>query len=422
MSADPDHAKNPPMPIRPVLILGASTRAAAHSALRAGLSPICADMFADRDLVACARVLEVGDYPQGLVAAAATAPPAPWMYTGGLENHPRIVDQVSKTRPLWGNAGDVLRRIRDPWNVAGLLVEHGLPACRAWPRDGTPPAADWRWMLKPLRGAAGRGIRIWEDYRSELTTLHEPHYFQERRVGVPISALFLALPDRTIRLGVARQLVGMQEVHAPPFAWCGTIAPVELPVGTEATITRIGDLLARQTGLRGLFGCDFIVEVGTPWLTEVNPRYPASTEIIERVLRVPLLDWHRRACESFGDSGRPFVDSIAGDTRAKSSPGTPSRKHCTGVIGKIVVYAGRDVVAPDALRFVHRRSHGHDSGEFDGALPYMADIAAPGTRIACGQPISTLFARAASEPECLAKLVRRAKRFESQCNKTKPGG
>ena len=53
-----------------VLILGASTRAAAQSAIRAGLRPICADLFADLDLRDCARVLDVDDYPHGLAAAA----------------------------------------------------------------------------------------------------------------------------------------------------------------------------------------------------------------------------------------------------------------------------------------------------------------------------------------------------------------
>jgi hypothetical protein len=88
-----------------VLILGASTRAAAQSAIRAGLHPICADLFADLDLRGCAQVLEVADYPRGLVAAAASAPACPWMYTGGLENQPGIVARISKSRPFqitWG--------------------------------------------------------------------------------------------------------------------------------------------------------------------------------------------------------------------------------------------------------------------------------------------------------------------------------
>src|SRR4029079_4231062 len=100
-----------------LLILGASTRAAAQSAIRAEFRPICGDLFAALDLRACARVLDVPDYPRGLVAAAAAAPECPWIYTGGLENHPALVDRISETRPLWGNDGAALRRIRNPWSV-----------------------------------------------------------------------------------------------------------------------------------------------------------------------------------------------------------------------------------------------------------------------------------------------------------------
>ena len=346
------------------------------------------------------------------MTAAALAPPASWFYTGGLENHPRIVEQVSKSRPLWGNPGGVLRRIRDPWHVAALLDATGLPACRVWPRGSPYPATDGNWMLKPLRGAAGRGIHIWDD--CEYATLREPHYFQERRSGAPVSALFLALPRRTTLLGVARQLVGLKEVHAPPFAWCGAITPINMPVETNNIIERIGAVLAEQTRLRGLFGCDFLIGGGVPWLTEVNPRYPASTELFEHFSGVPLLDWHRQACEDFDNSEGmlelPTVDDMADPMPA----GQASTQHRAGVVGKVILYAERDLIIPDAMRFVDGACHGQTLRLYD-ELPYMADIPAPGARIARGQPICTLFARAASESACLVKLVRRAARFEAQC-------
>src|SRR5262245_48368054 len=122
-------------PQQPVLIVGASTRAAAQSALRAGLVPICADLFAGLDLPACARVLEVPDYPQGLAAAAAQVPDCPWMYTGGMENHPELVARISKSRRLWGNGPEVVRRVRDPWLLGEMLAQAGLPALRVWPRE-----------------------------------------------------------------------------------------------------------------------------------------------------------------------------------------------------------------------------------------------------------------------------------------------
>jgi predicted ATP-grasp superfamily ATP-dependent carboligase len=265
-----------------------------------------------------------------------------------------------------------------------------------------------------LRGAAGRGICIWEGGGSEHATLDEPHYFQERRRGVPISGLFLAVPGKTTLLGITRQLVGVQEVHAPPFAWCGTIVPVETPVETTSMIDRIGAVLAQDAGLRGLFGCDFILDDDKPWLTEVNPRYPASTELFEHVLHAPLLGWHRRACEGADDFQRLFGMPTAGDMTARLSAMRSATGPGGAVVGKIVLYASRDVVAADCMRFVQRpRLHAIESHEF-GALPYLADIAAPGARIARGQPICTLFARAASESECLGKLVRRAARFEAR--------
>src|SRR5437588_10415493 len=97
-----------------LLRLGASTRAAAFSALRAGLGPWCADLFADADLQARCPVFRSapGSYPQGFVKAAEQGPPGPWLYTGGLENRPALVRQIAAMRPLWGNDEEVLRKVR----------------------------------------------------------------------------------------------------------------------------------------------------------------------------------------------------------------------------------------------------------------------------------------------------------------------
>jgi len=388
-----------------ILILGASTRAAAHSAIRAGLRPICGDLFADLDLRKCAHVVEVAQYPHGLAAAAATVPPCPWMYTGGLENHPRLVGRISEARPLWGNGPAVLRRIRDPWHVHQLLDNARLPALRVWRCEAAPPPADGTWMQKPLHGAAGRGIRVWDHDTASRAPLLEAHFFQERRAGTPVSAIFLATPQNTLLVGTSRQLVGMREVHAPPFAWCGTITPIQLPDAVVSTIRNIGETLGREAGLRGLFGCDFLVEAEQAWLTEVNPRYPASTELVERALRVPLLDWHRRACEAF------VVPRSGGFHPVPPEGGTTN----AAILGKIVLYASRDTVAPDLTRFIYQPSSwvasdevGHDS------LPYLADIPTPGQSISRGQPICTLFARAQSEAQCLARLIRRVARLETR--------
>src|SRR5262245_65865579 len=104
------------MDVDRLLILGASARAAAFSALRAGLEPWCADLFVDADLgcrCAAHRVAALG-YPEALEELARQAPPAPWLYTGGMEHYPDLVDRIAKRRPLWGNLGEVLRLARSP--------------------------------------------------------------------------------------------------------------------------------------------------------------------------------------------------------------------------------------------------------------------------------------------------------------------
>jgi uncharacterized protein len=376
-------------------------------------------MFADLDLRTCAQVFEVADYPLGLVAAAASAVSCPWMYTGGLENHPGIVARISRSRSLWGNEPEVLLRIRDPWYVQELLLQRGLPALRVWPGRAAPPPADGTWMLKPRHGAAGRGIRVWDRRAADPSSPPGAIYFQERRPGSPVSALYLAAPQHTHLLGATRQLVGLEEVHAPPFAWCGTITPIRLPDHIIATMRCIGECLGSPAGLRGLFGCDFLVDDEQAWLTEINPRYPASTELLEYALQAPLLHWHRRACEAFLDGGKFVVPSLlvvppSGGRRAVPPEGGTTSP---AILGKIVLYAPRDLIAPDVTRFASHPSRWLDGiGARERSLPYLADIPLPDQPIARGQPVCTLFARATSEAKCVAKLLRRAARFELQFN------
>src|SRR5947209_1481935 len=112
-----------------LILVGASVRAAAASALRAGLRPWCLDLFGDADLRAMAPSYRcpAGEYPRGLLPIFREAPEAPWLYTGGLENHPNLVRELAALRPLWGNGPYELAAVRSPFRLARLLDEEGLP-------------------------------------------------------------------------------------------------------------------------------------------------------------------------------------------------------------------------------------------------------------------------------------------------------
>src|ERR1700685_729887 len=212
------------------MIFGASGRSAAESALRAGVRPVCADLFADEARREIAEILPVDAYPSGLVEAVAQAPDVPWIYTGALENRPGLLAQLGGLGTLWGNPADVVRAVRNPFRLHAVLEGSRLPAL-AVRRKSLPPPADGSWLLKPRQGSAGRGIRVWQAPLASAASTrgwNEPIYFQKRAAGLPISALFLATAAGTALVGTSDQLIGLEDLLgcASPFTFCGAWGPV----------------------------------------------------------------------------------------------------------------------------------------------------------------------------------------------------
>ena len=198
-----------------LIIVGASARAAAFSALRAGLRPWCLDLFADADLQArCpVEVIPFEQYPRSLPQRIAAAPPGPWLYTGGLENRPAIVRRIARDRPLLGNDADVLRLVRDPVWLAKRFRTAGVPH----PEVRMTEPSSGTWLAKPRAGAGGAGIRAWQ--RGE--PLPQRLYFQEFIAGPSCAAVY----DGPRLLGVTDQLVGEAWLGAGRFHYCGSIGP-----------------------------------------------------------------------------------------------------------------------------------------------------------------------------------------------------
>ena len=346
----------------PIIIVGASTRAAAWSALRAGYRPYCVDLFADTDLLAVAEVRRcpIQDYPNDLVRLTEGYPDAPLLYTGGLENHPEVVARLERRFELLGESADTLRRVRCPFTLHDGLTAAGLPALRV---GREPGEVGGEVLAKPLRGTGGSGI-------TSLTQASDSRcYSQEFKPGRPMSTLFL--PGDSEPWATTRQLIGEPWLNAKPFQYCGNIGPVATDAETRARLTGIGRLLRQEFGVRGLFGVDWIDAPGGPWLTEVNPRYAASVEVAELALGRSAL--------------RPTVNRSSGN----------------GVIGKAVLFAGHATVFPGPGV--------NDPNPVDPwRLPAVADVPTAGENIEPGHPIMTIFARGRSAEECEAKLRRLA--------------
>jgi predicted ATP-grasp superfamily ATP-dependent carboligase len=362
----------------PLLIIGASARAAAFSALRAGLQPWGIDRFHDTDLQAVCRTVPLppASYPQALVIAARQAPPGPWLYTGGMENRPEIIRQIARERPLWGNSAATLRKVRSPRVLARLFASAGLPHPAV--RFGAAPlSARRRWLVKPRLGAGGAGIQFWQGGPLR----RRPHFFQEFIDGDPCSAVYVGDGERCQLLGITRQLVGWPWLHAAPFHYCGSIGPWQVGSATKRAFQHIGAVLTRHCQLRGLFGVDCMLRDGVPWPIEVNPRYTASVEVVEFATGISALALHRRAFDP-----------------ASAKPQAAGK--IEGVIGKAILFA------PAALTFPPRGPWQRRVDPF--AIPDFADIPPAGQLIRTGRPVLTFFARAATEAECLDRLRKTA--------------
>lgn len=342
-----------------LILIGASVRAAAFSALRAGYRPWCADLFGDVDLRRRCPVETIppSRYPEGVLDLLERAPQAPVVYTGALENAPALLAALQERHELWGNGAEVVSRVRRPEYVETLFRRAGLAV------PATAPGSTGRWLIKPRAGAAGVGIRFWDGQGVKSSR----HYLQEFIEGESGAALYVG----SQLLGATRQLIGAEWLHAGPFRYCGSVGPWELSASARATLGEVGRVLA-SAGLRGLYGVDFVLRDDVPFPIEVNPRYTASVEVLEYATGVAALALH---CDAFRPDPQRERGCVQPLAHAAGSFGTPG-------VAKGIYFAPWSFPFPDDGPWLDQLDD----------RPAFADIPAPGLRLDRGHPVLTLFA------------------------------
>jgi len=287
----------PPERGHPVLIVGASARAAAFGLRRAGWTPWTIDLFADADT----RVLTRGRsrriasrrYPCHLPNLARGWVPsdAAWLAVGGLENHPNVLEQIKAcvTGPALGCSPEATRAVRDWRKLGPFLIRHHFAAPETrLDHAGVP--CDGSWLLKPRASAGGRRVEPWRGQRLDNPS---DWLWQQRIVGVAVSAVYRVGSSHDCQLvGITRQFHGLP---GRPFLHRGNLAPWYPPLPTlHPELEGLGQRLTETFGLAGLFGVDGVLDSkGRFQVVEVNPRPPASAELFERGAsrQTPALKW-----------------------------------------------------------------------------------------------------------------------------------
>jgi predicted ATP-grasp superfamily ATP-dependent carboligase len=304
------------------------------------------------------------------------------------------------------------------WSRA--LIHEGLPALQVLLSPHDVPL-DGSWLRKPLDSAGGQRISIWSaaEVNRANNESNRHRYFQERKAGIPISAVFVAAEGEASLLGVTRQLVGgdwraalhsaddtdfapsgtdsVRPEDISSFRYCGSIGPWVLDEHLYRKLRNIGDVLSRACGLVGLFGVDAILGADEIWPVEINPRYTASIEVLERASavrtgrrrarRLLAIEWHEAAC------------------CFRKVPG-PLGQSDEAVSGKLIYYAPAD------CRFSRSAAQWAVEQNLGRTRPAVADIPAADTRFRSGQPMLTLLVDGPSESSVCKELRRGAEELE----------
>jgi predicted ATP-grasp superfamily ATP-dependent carboligase len=316
-------------------------------------------MFGDTDLREIANFVPIDSYPEDFLEIVRQQN-LPTIYTGGIENHPAILDAIGT---LWGNRGTPLALARDPFWWTPRLKQLGInvPEVR---RHDQPPDDNMVFLTKPFAGAGGINVH----QANSEQAIESECFFQEFVEGDLVSVVFIGTANGSTLCGVTRQIVwrGLQNDQ---FFYGGSVGPIEVPKATAEQIQKIGTFFAMESGLRGLFGVDLILRHdGSVTPIEVNPRYTASVEVVEVAFSSSLLNAHRMA---FAGTEYELAERSNHQFAAK-----------------VILYAADNVTIDDTF---------HQQVLPDGSR--MADIPLAGSVIETGHPICTLLAYGATLTE-----------------------
>ena len=378
--------------MKKILCVGVSVRAMVESAVRSDYPVAALDAFGDQDLRVLAEShslhadFGVSYSAKSVLEFARRFDFDVLAYTSDLENHPGILDTFAAHHLIAGNSARTVRSARDWPPLFQKLRQAGFPAPDSIFRgDAREPDPERRWLIKPVLSGGGHGI----SFLRGKAAADARSFIQQYIAGKSCSASFVANGRESVVVGITEQMAGLAEFGAKGFRYCGNILPLPemLDAGAGRTILeqarRIASFLTAEYGLTGVNGFDFILNGGRVWLTEINPRYSASMELIERAYDLPIFHLHMQAALE----GRLPAFDLA------------SRLDKGGFYAKTILFSGMDSRAPDTIGWL-------GSG--------LRDIPAPGEKLPQGAPICTIFAGCPSYDGVFAELVGKAAALKEQ--------
>ncbi len=336
----------------PLLLVAAqSARALAAAARQAGFAPLAVDLFGDDDTVALSTgSVRVAALTRDAVTrafdtllAGRTGTATGLVLGSGFEHRPGVVAALSARFGLLGNPAEVIRRAKDPFALAALCREAGVPTPevrRAHDAGGMSEAA---WLLKRRGGSGGAHVRAWHPAGAT-----RGWYAQRRLAGRAVCACFVADGHRATVLGFSAQW--SNPADGATFRYGGAVRPAGARF--EAAMVGAVGRLSRALGLVGLNSADFVVCREGFQLIEINPRPGATLDVFADALPMRL---HVQACQAA--------------TLPDAAPDLP------GASAAALAYAARDGRLPPGFAWPRWAADRQRPGQVRAGAPFCTAIA-----------------------------------------------
>jgi len=323
-------------PNQSILVVGFNTRPLAYSLFKAGFEVFAVDFFGDLDLypyvkdcMIVTKELDMRyeqikeDYKSYLVKYTISLlgkyPNINYILIGsGLDDafkeREMILDYILKNNYQIINLNndlEVIRQARDIRNIYHFLESEDFKIPYTKPlKDFKKNQVEISYPVILKKKSSSGGTNVYkinniDEFELQINLINETDniedwLIQEYIDGIPISCTIIANGKECQVISINRQIIGLKILNPPKdFMYCGNVVPSNLSDQDIIKISKLSSYLAKNLGLKGINGLDFVFKDHEPFLMEINPRIPGSISASEESLNLNLLFLH---IESFNSS------------------------------------------------------------------------------------------------------------------------
>ena len=267
------------------------------------------------------------------------------LLASGLDDEGNLLQSLNDLVPILGNDPENIEKVRNKHHffneLRKLKIQFPETKFVSNLNEGLLASRDMGFplVIKPTKGYGGIGIRMCKerkDLQDYLNNKSDGEWIiQEYVPGTSASISIIADGTKSEILSLNEQLLGIKEFgQREEFGFSGNIVPLEI---TGNLLQRCEDLtnrIVKKFGLKGSNGIDIIISDQSEEINiiEVNPRFQATLECIERYLGVNLVDLHLKAC-NYG--------------KLPTNLNRPRSKF----VGRAILYAKSNIKAPNVTQF-----------------------------------------------------------------------